>query len=54
MRKIISPKELAAGILVIILTGGLLFFPMGLAFFYVLKQRQMELEKGELADAKNY
>lgn len=37
-----------------VLTGGLLFLPLGLAFFWTLLQRREELKRGELNDAKNY
>lgn len=54
MRKTINRRELIIGAAAIVLTGGLLFLPLGLAFLYVLCQRRRELEKGELDDAKNY
>lgn len=54
MQKTISGKELAIGVIAIILTGGLLLLPLGLAFFWTLLQRREELKKGELNDAKNY
>ena len=54
MQKTISKKELAIGVVAIILTGGLLSLPLGLAFLYVLVQRREEFRKGELNDAKNY
>lgn len=54
MQKTISRKELAIGVIAIILTGGLLALPLGLAFFWTLLQRREELKKGELNDAKNY
>lgn len=54
MQKTISGRELVIGVIAIILTGGLLFLPLGLAFLYVLFQRRRESEKGELNDAKNY
>ena len=54
MQKTISGKGFVIGVIAIILTGGLLFLPLGLAFLYVLFQRQREIEKGELNDAKKY
>lgn len=54
MRKTISGRELVIGVIAIILTGGLLLLPLGLAFFWTLLQRREELRKGELNDAKNY
>ncbi len=54
MRKTISGRELGIGVIAIILTGGLLLLPLGLAFFWTLLQRREELRKGELNDAKNY
>lgn len=54
MQETISGKELVIGVIAIILTGGLLLLPLGLAFLYVLCQRRREIEKGELDDAQNY
>lgn len=54
MRRTISGRELVIGVIAIILTGGLLLLPLGLAFFWTLLQRREELRKGELNDAKNY
>lgn len=54
MRKAISGWEIAAAALFVILTGGPLFLPAGLAFAYVLHQRREEAGKGELDDAKTY
>ena len=54
MQKTISGRELVIGVTAIILTGGLLALPLGLAFLYVLCQRRREVEKGELDDAKTY
>lgn len=54
MQKTIRGRELVIGVIVIILTGGLLALPLGLTFLCVLFQRRREIEKGELDDAKNY
>ena len=54
MRRTISGRELVIGVIAIILTGGLLLLPLGLAFFWTLLQRREELRKGELNDEKNY
>ena len=54
MRRTISGRELVIGVIAIILTGGLLLLPLGLAFFWTLLQRREELRKGELNDAKKY
>ena len=54
MRRTISGREQVIGVIAIILTGGLLLLPLGLAFFWTLLQRREELRKGELNDAKNY
>lgn len=54
MRKAISGAGISAAALAVVLAGGLLFLPAGLALLYVLCQRREELEKGELEDAKNY
>ena len=54
MRKTIRNRELVIGVIVIILTGGLLALPLGLAFLYALCQRRREIQKGELDNAKNY
>ncbi len=53
MRGTISPGALA-GAAVAVLAGGVLLLPLGLALFWVLVQRQEELRRGELEDAKNY
>ena len=52
MRK--TTDALAGAAIITILTGGLLFLPLGLVFFWTLAQRREELRKGELDDAKNY
>ena len=54
MRKTISPAALAGAAALTILTGGLLFLPLGLAFSWTALQRREELRRGELNDAKNY
>lgn len=54
MRKTIDGSAPAVAAVITVLTGGLLLLPFGLAFFWTLLQRQKELEKGELDDAKNY
>ena len=54
MQETISRRELVIGIIAIILTGGLLFLPLGLAFFWTLLQRREEIRKGELNDAKKF
>ena len=54
MQKTIDKVPLAGAAVLIVLTGGLLFLPLGLAFFWTLLQRQKELKKGELEDAKKF
>ncbi len=54
MQRTISRRELVIGVTAIILIGGLLSLPLGLAFLYVLAQRREELRKGELENAKKY
>lgn len=54
MRKT-TDKAAAAGVVILtVLTGGLLFLPLGLVFCWTLLQRREELKRGELNDAKNY
>lgn len=54
MRKTIDKAAAAVAPVLIVLTGGLLFLPLGLAFLYVLSQHRKEIERGELDDAKIY
>ena len=54
MRKTTDGPFLAIAALLIFLSAGLLFLPIGLAFLYVLYQRQLEIRKGELEDAKKF
>ena len=54
MQKTIDKTVLAGAAVLIVLTGGLLFLPLGLAFLYVLSQHRREIERGELDDAKIY
>lgn len=54
MQKTIDRTALAGAAVLTVLTGGLLFLPLGLAFFWAVLQRREELKKGELNDAKNY
>lgn len=52
MRRNIDGFTIAAG--AVLLLGGALFFPLGLALLYAARQRAEELERGELEDAKKY
>lgn len=54
MQETINNREPVIGVIAITLAGGLLFLPLGLAFFRTLLQWREELRKGVLDDAKNY
>ena len=48
MQKTTDKAALAGAAALAVLTGGLLFLPLGLAFFWTLVQRREELREGEL------
>ena len=54
MRSTTDEISLAGAAALTVLTGGLLLLPLGLAFLWTLLQRQEELKRGELDDAKTY
>ncbi len=54
MRKTTDGPLLAIAVLLIILSAGLLFLPVGLAMLCALYQRHEEIKKGELEDAKKF
>lgn len=54
MQKTTDKAALAGAAALAVLTGGLLFLPLGLAFFWTLVQRRDELREGELEDAKKF
>lgn len=54
MRNITDRNLFVLAVIAVVLTGGLLLLPLGLAAGVVLVQRREELRKGELDDAKNY
>lgn len=54
MRNITDGPALAVAAVITVLTGGVLFLPLGLAFFWTVLQRREEIKKGELKDAKKH